>query len=68
MPKKKNQKSSRGRKPTEFQVAYRQRFKVERSFAWMDNFRRLVVRYDRMASMYRGFNVLVCIIMCLNHF
>lgn len=68
IPKKKNQKSSRGRSITDFQAAYRQRFKVERSFAWMDNFRRLVVRYDRMDSMYRGFNVLACIIMCLNHF
>lgn len=68
IPKRKNQKTPRGRMPTDFDAAYRQRFKVERCFAWMDNYRRLVVRYDRMDSMYRGFNVLACIIMCLNHF
>jgi transposase len=65
IPRKKNQKKPRGRKPKNFRESYQQRFKVERGFAWMDNFRRLVVRYDRMVTMYRGFCVLACILMCL---
>lgn len=68
IPRKKNQKALRGRTSTNFDAAYRQRFKVERSFAWMDNYRRLIVRYDRFDFIYRGFNILACIIMCLNHF
>jgi transposase len=68
IPLKKNQKPKRGRKPKDFGNAYKQRFKVERCFAWMDNYRRLVVRYDRSALMYRGFCMLACIIMCLRHF
>ncbi|SDZ06454.1 IS5 family transposase [Thermoactinomyces sp. DSM 45892] len=68
IPFKKNQKPPKGLQPKDFQSSYKQRFKVERSFAWMDNFRRLVVRYDRFSWIYRGFNVLACIIMCLRHF
>lgn len=68
IPFRKNQKQKRGRKTKHFEIAYKQRFKVERCFAWMDNFRRLVVRYDRSDRMYRGFCILACIIMCLQHF
>lgn len=28
---------------------------MERTFAWVGNFRRLVVRYERLASMYEAF-------------
>lgn len=31
---------------------YRRRWKVERTFAWLGNFRRLVVRYERSLLMY----------------
>lgn len=31
---------------------YRRRWIVERTFAWLGNFRRLVVRYERLTSMY----------------
>jgi transposase len=39
---------------------YRKRWKVERTFAWFGNFRRLVVRYDRHLSIYRAFFHLAC--------
>jgi len=42
--------------------SYRQRWKVERCFGWMDNCRRLVVRYDRHLHIYRAF-CLVAIIL-----
>lgn len=67
IPRKKNQKKPRGRKPVNFSDSYHERYKVERTFGWMDNFRRLVVRYDRFVSMYHGFCVLACIRMCLRH-
>ena len=34
---------------------YKQRFKVERCFAWLEDFRRLVVRWEYHAANYLGF-------------
>src|SRR5262249_15400150 len=33
---------------------YRRRWKIERLFAWLQNFRRLVVRYERHAENFLG--------------
>jgi transposase len=35
---------------------YRRRWKIERTFAWLGNFRHLVVRYDRSLTIYSVFN------------
>lgn len=34
---------------------YRQRYKVERSFAWLGNFRRLLIRWERLFGVYHSF-------------
>lgn len=34
---------------------YRRRWIVERTFAWLGNFRRLVVRWDHGLTMYQAF-------------
>ena len=47
---------------------YRKRWKIERTFAWLGNYRRLVVRYERLIDMYRGFFHLACIMIVLNRF
>ena len=39
---------------------YRRRWKIERTFAWLGNFRRLVVRYERHVLMYAAFFHLAC--------
>lgn len=39
---------------------YRRRWKIERTFAWLGNFRRLVVRYERHILMYSAFFHLAC--------
>jgi transposase len=44
---------------------YKRRWKVERLFAWLGNFRRLVVRYERHALNYLGFVHLGCILLLL---
>jgi transposase len=36
------------------------RWIVERTFAWVGNFRRLVVRYERLITPYAGFFHLAC--------
>jgi transposase len=47
---------------------YRKRWKVERTFSWLSNFRRLVVRYERLITVYRGFFHLACLMIVLNRF
>lgn len=37
---------------------YKERYKVERSFAWEDTYRRLVIRYDRLKETHEGFKCL----------
>ena len=44
---------------------YKRRWKIERLFAWLGNFRRLVVRYERHALNYLGFVHLGCILILL---
>jgi transposase len=44
---------------------YRKRWKVERTFAWFGNYRRLVVRYDRSLRMYRAFFHIACAMITL---
>src|SRR5215831_9088326 len=46
---------------------YRRRYKVERLFAWLQNFRRLVVRYERYAENFLGMLYLGCCIILLRH-
>lgn len=45
---------------------YKRRYPVERTFAWLDNYRRLVVRYERSADLFRAFCILAFILICLN--
>jgi transposase len=33
---------------------------IERTFAWLGHFRRLVVRYERLITVYAGFFHLAC--------
>ena len=44
---------------------YKERWRVERTFAWVESFRRLVVRYERMARMYEAFCIVALILICL---
>jgi hypothetical protein len=44
---------------------YRRRWKVERTFAWLQNFRRLVTRYERKASMFLAFVHVACLFITL---
>ena len=46
---------------------YRRRWKIERLFAWLQNFRRLVVRYERYAENFLGMLYLGCCIILLRY-
>lgn len=44
---------------------YKRRFKVERTFSWFGNSRRLVVRWDNDITIYNAFFHVACLIMAL---
>ena len=46
---------------------YRRRWKIERLFAWLFNFRRLVVRYEYHAENFQGLVHLGATIILLRH-
>ena len=48
-----------------YQTCHR-RFKVERFFSWLEDFRRLVVRWEYHAELYLGVVLLTCIRILLN--
>lgn len=62
--RRKRKKPKRGRQ-IQAGAGYRQRWKVERCIAWMDNCRRLVVRYDRHLHIYRAFCLVAIILGCV---
>jgi transposase len=47
---------------------YRRRWKVERLFAWLQNFRRVLVRWERYLENYLGFVQLGCIVILLRNY
>jgi len=61
-------KVNRVRKPTQDGRKlrrYRGRWKIERTNAWLGNFRHLVVRYDRKLSIYQAFFHIACFMIVL---
>jgi transposase len=42
----------------------RYRWVVERTFAWLHNFKRLLVRYERRAEMHHALLGLACCLVC----
>ena len=64
IPKRRNNKKAThqdGRKLRR----YRRRWKIERLFAWLQNFRRLVVRYEYKDQNFLGMAQLGCIVILL---
>jgi transposase len=47
---------------------YRRRWKIERTIAWLHDFRRIVTRYEVYAHLYHGFVKLACLMICLRRF
>ena len=47
---------------------YRRRWKIERLFAWLQNFRRILTRHERKAENYLGFVQLGCIKILLRQY
>jgi transposase len=63
--RRKRRSPKKGR-PIKVSSSYQQRWKIERCFAWMDNYRRLVVRYERFVEHYKAFCLVALILWCVN--
>ena len=64
--RKYKRRRKRGQPPRFSSASYAERWRVERCFAWFDNCRRLVVRYERALHRYKAFCVLACIMLSVN--
>lgn len=47
---------------------YRHRYKIERTFSWLGNKRRLLVRHEHHDHLFHGFAQLACLITVLRRF
>jgi transposase len=61
----KNWKAKRGRPVVVSKDDYRLRYTVERSFAWLGNFRRLLIRWEYCFSVYRSWFTVAILLLCL---
>jgi transposase len=55
----------RGRPVVARKDDYRRRYTVERSFAWLGNYRRLLIRWERLFGVYRSFFAVALLRLCL---
>ena len=62
--KRRGKRRQKGPHPKLYPIS-RERWMVERVNAWHDNYRGLVVSYDRKAAHYRAYVVLSAILLCL---
>jgi transposase len=58
-------RAKRGRPVVARRDDYRQRYTVERSFAWLGNFRRLLIRWERLSDVYRSFFTVAVLLLCI---
>ncbi|WP_333782278.1 transposase, partial [Vampirovibrio chlorellavorus] len=66
IPRKKAPSGKKRRKLTESAKAiFKSRWKVERGFAWLDGFRRLVTRWEFYPEIYQAFTsvAIICILL-----
>lgn len=58
-------KPKRGRPVVARKDDYRLRHRVERSFAWLGAFRRLLIRWERLFHLYRSFFAFAVMLLCV---
>ncbi|MFI5271573.1 MAG: IS5 family transposase [Ktedonobacterales bacterium] len=58
-------RAKRGRPVVARKEEYRLRYTVERSFAWLGNFRRLLIRWERLFSVYRSGFAFAVMLLCV---
>jgi transposase len=66
-PNKVNRKSSIKKQDGRVLRRYKRRWKVERINAWLQNFRRIVVRWEYKAENYASFVLLGCLLIIIRN-
>lgn len=64
---KKQKRRKKGPKPKCEKANYEQRWKVERTFAWLGNFRRMLIRWEREFEAFKGFVIFTCMFMTIRN-
>jgi transposase len=57
-------KTKRGRPVVARKEDYRERYTVERTFAWLGAFRRLLIRWERQHAIYHSFFTVALLVVC----
>jgi len=65
---RRERKRPRQGRPVKIGPGYSERWKVERTFAWLGSFRRLLVRQEHYLSTFRAFFLVAFILVLLRHF
>ena len=63
--RRERKRSKRGRPVAEAGPGYGEHWKVERTFAWLGSFRRLLVRHERCLAIFRAFVLVTFILVAL---
>jgi transposase len=58
-------RAKRGHPVVTHKADYRLRYAVERSFAWLGNFRRLLIRWDHLSEVYASFFTIAVLLVCV---
>ena len=58
-------KAKRGRPVVARKDDYQLRYKVERSFAWLGNFRRLLIRWECQFAVYHNLFAIATMVLCV---
>lgn len=64
---KKQKRRKKGPKPQCPKANYEQRWKVERTFAWLGNFRRTLIRWERKFEAFKGFVTFTCMFVTIRN-
>lgn len=68
-PRNRNTNKPKRGRPRYYNIkSYRARFAIERTFAWEDAYRSLVIRYDRKSANYMGRKLLAYTLVNLRYF
>jgi transposase len=62
-----NPRNGRMPRPYEVELYRRMRSAVERFYGWLKSFRRITIRYERLAMTYKAFINMACIIIHLRY-
>jgi transposase len=62
-----NPRNGRRPRPYNLELYRKMRSAVERFFGWIKSFRRILIRYERLAVTYRAFIKIACIMIHLRH-